>query len=117
MIATRMSPTRRAAILAFLASASGLPGQDPSEQKNRRTLPDSEKDEDPRLPNGKSQKDAISKQAHEDALREVESLIQLAEDLRDELKRNGEFVVAVSSLKKTEEIEKLARHIRGKLKA
>ena len=72
---------------------------------------------DAKLPNGKSQKDAISKQAHEDALKDVESLIRLAEDLRDELKHSGEYVVAVSSLRKTEEIEKLARHIRGRLKA
>ena len=53
----------------------------------------------------------------EEALKDAESLIRLAEDLRDELKHSGEYVVAVSSLRKTEEIEKLARHIRGKLKA
>jgi hypothetical protein len=112
-----MNQTRRAAILALVASAGARAAQQPAEENGRRTLPDPEKDEDARLPNGKSQKDAISKQAHQDALKEVESLIQLAEDLRAELKRNGEFVVAVSSLKKTEEIEKLARRIRGKLKA
>jgi len=112
-----MSLTRRAAILAILSSRFGWTTQLPDDPNKRRTLPDPEKDEDTRLPNGKSQKDAISKEAHEEALKEVESLIQLAEDLRDELKHNGEFVVAVSSLKKTEEIEKLARKIRGKLKA
>jgi hypothetical protein len=112
-----MSQTRRAAILTFVASTLGQAAQQSPGQTNRPTLPDVEKDEDTKLPNGKSQKDAISKQAHEDALKEVESLIQMAEALRDELKRNGEFVVAVSSLKKTEEIEKLARRIRGKLKA
>jgi hypothetical protein len=112
-----MSQTRRIAILAILSSAFGQAVQLPEDQTNRRTPPNPEKDEDPRLPNGKSQKDAISKEAHEEALKEVESLIQLAEDLRAELKHNGEFVVAVSSLKKTEEIEKLARKIRGKLKA
>jgi hypothetical protein len=112
-----MSQTRRVAIMAILSSTLGQTGQQPAEQNGRRTPPDDEKDEDTRLPNGKSQKDAISKQAHEEALKEVESLIQLAEDLHSELKRNGDFVVAISSLKKTEEIEKLARRIRGKLKA
>jgi len=112
-----MSLTRRATLFAFPAAVIGDNVQLP-EQNGRRTPPDHDKeDEDVRLPNGKSQKDAISKQAHEEALKEVESLIQLAEDLRDELKRSGEFVVALSSLKKTEEIEKLARRIRGKLKA
>jgi hypothetical protein len=116
MIATRMSATRRATILAFLASSVAQSQQVP-DKDDHRLHPDHDPDEDVRLPNGKSQKDAMSKQAHEDALKEIETLIHLAEGLRDEVKRAGEFVVAVSSLKKTEEIEKLARHIRGKLKA
>jgi hypothetical protein len=112
-----MSLTRRTAL--FLSVLTPLVAQDAQQQTpdGRRPLPDHQPDEDVRLPNGKSQKDAISKQAHEDALKDVESLIQLAENLRDELKHSGEYVVSVSSLKKTEEIEKLARHIRGKLKA
>jgi len=112
-----MSQTRRAALFTLLVCSWGETAQEQADPNKRPTLPDMEKDEDTRLPNGKSQKDAISKQSHEDALKEVELLIQMAEDLRDELKHNGEFVVALSSLKKTEEIEKLARRIRGKLKA
>jgi hypothetical protein len=111
-----MSLTRRVTLFAFPVALIGHDVQLP--EQNGRTRPDHDKDEESdRLPNGKSQKDAISKQAHEEALKEVESLIRLAEDLRDELKHSGEFVVALSSLKKTEEIEKLARRIRGKLKA
>jgi hypothetical protein len=111
-----MSPTRRTAL--HFALVAPLLAQDTGQTPARpgqHPLP--EPDEDTRLPNGKSQKDAISKQAHEEALKDVESLIHLAEDLRDELKHAGEYVMSVSSLKKTEEIEKLARHIRGKLKA
>jgi hypothetical protein len=111
-----MSQSRRATLFAFLGLAVGQCSQLPDSEE-RRNPRDRDKEEDPKLPNGKSQKDAISKQAHEDALKEIESLIQLAEELRDEVKKSGEFVVAVSSLKKTEEIEKLARRIRGKLKA
>ncbi len=119
MIATRMRPTRRTALLVMVAPASAIPGTFPQEQQEpnpRRTLPEHDPNDDVKLPNGKSQKDAMSKQAHEDALKEVESLIRLAEDLRDELKHSGEYVVAVKSVRKTEEIEKLARQIRGKLK-
>jgi Zn-dependent oligopeptidase len=113
-----MSSTRRKALVVLLTPVA-IAGEAAQQQQpdNRRTFPDSNPDEDTRLPNGKSQKDAISKQAHEDALKDVESLIHLAEDLRDELKHSGEYVVALSSVRKTEEIEKLARHIRGKLKA
>jgi len=111
-----MSQTRRATLFAFLAPAFAQRAQIPDSEE-RRNPRDPEREEDPKLPNGKSQKDAISKQAHEDALKEIETLIRLAEELRDELKKSGEFVVPFSSLKKTEEIEKLARRIRGKLKA
>lgn len=109
-------PTRRTALFA-LAAPSLVQNAQQQEPDNRHTQPGHEPDEDVRLPNGKSQKDAISKQARADALKEVDSLIEVAEDLRDELKRSSEYVVAVSSLRKTEEIEKLARHIRGKLRA
>ncbi len=73
-------------------------------------------EEDRKLPNGKSQKDAIAKQSHQDALKDAEDLFTLAGDLRDQLKKAGDYVVDVSSVKKTEEIEKLARRIRGRLK-
>ncbi len=109
-----MSFSRRTALGAVLVPIA-FQQQEPPDA--RRPFPDHDPNEDTKLPNGKSQKDAISKQAHEEALKEVDSLIQLAEDLRDELKRSSEFVVSVSSVHKTEEIEKLARHIRGKLKA
>jgi hypothetical protein len=112
-----MSSTRRTALFALATPVFGQNAAQQQEPDSRRTFPDHDPDEDVRLPNGKSQKDAISKQAHEEALKDAESLIRLAEDLRDELKHSGEYVVAVSSLRKTEEIEKLARHIRGKLKA
>jgi len=109
-----MSLTRRTALLAVIGPAATFAQQ--QEPDPRRTIPEHDPGEDVKLPNGKSQKDAISKQAHEDALKEVESLIRIAEGLRDELKHSGEYVVAVTSLRKTEEIEKLARQIRGKLK-
>jgi hypothetical protein len=109
-----MSPTRRNAVFAFFAAMSAHAAQQ-QEPDNRhiRHDPDSE---DVKLPNGKSQKDAISKKEHEDAVKDAESLIHLAEELRDDLKHSGEYVVALSSVRKTEEIEKLARRIRSKLK-
>ncbi|MBV9406986.1 MAG: hypothetical protein JO211_16680, partial [Acidobacteriaceae bacterium] len=66
--------------------------------------------------NGKSQKDAIAKQEHEHALKDAEDLVAVAQQLRDELQKSGDYVVSMSSVKKTEEIERLARRIRGRLK-
>ena len=102
--------------MTLLASKALRAGsQDPQESNPRSAIP-SNSDEDRKLPNGKSQKNEIAKEDHEQALKEANDLIALAEQLRDELRKAGDFVVPVSSLKKTEEIEKLARRIRGRLK-
>jgi len=110
-----MGATRRIALLNLLASAALL-GQTPNQQDNRQLPIPPNPDEDTKLPNGKSQKDAIAKEDHEQALKDVNDLIAVAQQLRDELQKSGEHVLSVSSLKKTEEIERLARKIRGRLK-
>src|SRR5580658_1540217 len=68
--------------------------------------------DDPRLPNGKSQKDAIAQSEHEKALKDAEALVSLSNQLKDDIQKAGNFVVPVSALKKTQEIEKLARSVR-----
>ncbi|MBV9302530.1 MAG: hypothetical protein JOY62_16815 [Acidobacteriaceae bacterium] len=111
-----MDDTRRFALLSLIASpllrAKGQEQQNPSRQLPVPPSPE----EDRKLPNGKSQNDAIAKAAHEQALKDTKELITVAEQLQDELQKAGSYVVPVSSLKKTEEIEKLARRIRGRLK-
>ncbi len=108
-----MDHTRRAALFSLLASPLAANPQKPYD----RELPVPRiPDEDPRLPNGKSQKNAMAKQNHEEALKDAEELVTTAQQLQDEIKKAGSYVVPVESLKKTEEIEKLARRIRGRLK-
>ncbi|HZS53303.1 MAG TPA: hypothetical protein VFA65_02790 [Bryobacteraceae bacterium] len=110
-----MSGTRRTAILSLLASAV-LAAQAPDQQTDRPpTIPPNPND-DVKLPNGKSQKDALAKEEHKQALKDANDLIAVAQQLRDELQKSGEHVISVSSVKKTEEIERLARRIRGRLK-
>ncbi len=106
-------------LCASPSSARGQDSQDAQEPSPnpRHTFPNPEKPEqDRKLPNGKSQTDAIAKQDHDQALKDANELIAVAEQLRDELRKAGNYVVPVSSVKKTEEIEKLARRIRGRLK-
>jgi len=112
-----MDRTRRAAVLALVV-APILDSQQRQNPQNPEGQPPiaPNPDENRKLPNGKSQDDAIAKQAHEQALKDTNDLIAVAEQLRDELQKAGSYVVPVSSLKKTEEIEKLARRIRGRLK-
>ena len=110
-----MDGSRRAALLSLLASA-GLLAHVQDQQDDRKLPIPPNPNEDTKLPNGKSQKDAIAKQDHEQAMKDVNDLITVAQQLRDELQKSGEHVVSVSSLKKTDEIERLARKIRGRLK-
>ncbi len=108
--------TRRTAIAALAAPAAmAAQIEEPQQQPHERQgfPPNSE---DRKLPNGKSQKDAIAKDDHEKALKDANDLVAMAEQLRDELKRAGDYTIPLSSVKKTEEIEKLARKIRGRLK-
>jgi hypothetical protein len=113
--------SRRSVLLTLVGSlslarnqqAGGLQEEQGPDER-RPKLP--EPDDDPRLPDGKSQKNAIAKEQHEQALKDAEQLVAAAQDLRDQIKQAGTFVVPLSSVKKTEEIEKLAKRIRGRLK-
>lgn len=78
--------------------------------------PPDEEHHDRRLPNGKSQNDAIAKRDHELAMDEAKQLVELAGQLQHDLEQSGTFVVPLSSVKKTEQIEKLARRIRSHIK-
>ena len=99
--------------------AAGQPPdlQDEPPGPGRRKSPFPDDDSDTRLPNGKSQKDAIAEQQHTDALKAAGQMIDLAQQLKGDLEKAGNFVVPVSTIRKTEEIEKLARKIRGKLRS
>jgi len=113
----RMGRTRRHALLALLLSpAWSAQEQFPPDPRHSDPFP-KHPEEDTKLPNGKSQKDAIAKYNHEQSLKDAEELIAAATSLRDELQKAGTYVVPLASVKKTEEIEKLARRIRGRLKA
>jgi hypothetical protein len=74
------------------------------------------RDEEVRLPSGSLQKDEILKEDFKKTLDDAAKLLQLAEDLKIELEKNERHVLSISSLKKTEEIEKIAKRIRGRLR-
>jgi len=71
---------------------------------------------DPRLPDGKSQKEEILKADHKRNLEEAAELAKLAGELKDDLEKNSRYVVSIQTLKKTDEIERLVKSIRGRLK-
>lgn len=111
----RMGRTRRSVLLC--AGAAAIVGAQQQQVPQQPPVPQIPKeDEDEKMPNGKSRSDAIAKEEHEKALKDTDQLIAMAQQLKDELQKAGDYVVPLSSVKRTEEIEKLARRIRGRLK-
>ena len=68
------------------------------------------------LPPAKSQVEAMLKEDHKRSIQDAAQLIELAESLKRELEKDDRHVLSLSSLKKTEEIEKIAKRIHGRLK-
>ncbi len=71
---------------------------------------------DVRLPSGKMQKDEILKADHEKNLEDAAKLAKMAEELRAGLEKSDHNVLSLDLLKQAEEIEKLARRIRSRMR-
>lgn len=71
---------------------------------------------DVQLPNGKSQRAEILKAEREQNIKDAAQIVDMAKDLQQELEKNESYVLSMASLKKTDEIEKLAKRIRGRLR-
>jgi hypothetical protein len=71
---------------------------------------------DARLPNGKSQQDEILKLDHEKDIADARELARLATELREEVEKGDAFVMSVATLKKTDEIEKITKRIRSRIR-
>lgn len=113
----RMQMARRLFALSLAAGyASFSRGQE--QEPDHPTFPphpDRNKPDD-RLPNGKSRNDAIAEEEHKKALEEADQLIGMAQKLKQEIGEAGKFVVPLSAVRRTEDIEKLAKKIRGRLR-
>jgi len=113
LMARRLFPVVLAtACSAFAQFPDDLPGQSRAPESADRNKPD-----DAKLPNGKSRADAIAADEHKKAIEEANELVAAAQKLRDEIKDAGKFVVPVTAVRRTEEIEKLAKRIRGRLRS
>jgi hypothetical protein len=71
---------------------------------------------DARLPNGRLQREEILKADHEKSLQDAAELLALAEELKVALEKSEWHVLPVGAIKKTEEIEKLAKRIRSRMR-
>ncbi len=102
----------RRALLLLVPAALGprlLPAQ--------KTYPNpGDPPEDVRLPNGKRQQDEILKQEYEQNVKDAQELLNLARSFEEDLEKDDRFVLSVSSLKKLDDMEKLTKRIRSRMK-
>ena len=68
-----------------------------------------------RLPSGRLQSELILEADHEKNVEDAKELAELAAKLRDELESHDETILSVSTIRKTEQIEDLAKKIRKRL--
>jgi hypothetical protein len=71
---------------------------------------------DVQLPNGKWQHDEILKMEHKKNLEDAATMAKLAEEVSEDLEKDDRYVMSLKTLKKLDEIEKLAKAVRGRLK-
>jgi hypothetical protein len=100
----------RIALLLFLALASTAQQGPPV-----RPLPP-ENPEEVRLPNGKLQREEILKADYQKNLEDARALSKLADELKADLEKSDYNVLSVGNLKKTDDIDRLAKRIRDRLK-
>ena len=97
-----------AALLAKL-----LPGQD-SPNSPPPGLPNHP--DDVRLPNGKKQRDEILKADYEQNVKDAQDLVMRTRNFQQELEKSDKYVLSLGLLKELDDIEKITRRIRGRMR-
>ena len=72
--------------------------------------------ESTRLPNGKIQRDEILKAEYEKSLKDARELVDMSKSFELDLEKSDAFVLSLPLLKKLDEIEKISRRIRARMK-
>ena len=69
-----------------------------------------------RTPDGRNRTEMILKADHEASLKDLETVRKLVEEVKIDMEKNDRHVLSVGTLKKLDEIEKLTKRIRGRMK-
>ena|SRR5438067_1872306 len=99
------------ALAVFLCSMCAYAQRTPSFPREDRT----ENSEDVRLRHEREK--ALNTKRQEDIKRDTDKLLKLATELKDNVDKTTENVLSLEVIKKAEEIEKLAKSVRDKMKA
>ena len=106
-------PHRRSTLAALLGVASSAVAQRGGADGQVRP---GDPQDDVKLPNGKSQIDEILKVEREQNIKDAAKLADLADELKQAIEKEDRFVFSLNTVKMTEDIEKLARKIRTRMR-
>jgi hypothetical protein len=95
-----------AVVVLALAQHQGVPTPSTPESSSN----------DVRLPSGKLQRDEIIQAEHKKNQEDAAALARLAQEVKDDLDNGDSYIVSVKTLKKLDDIEKLDKGIRARLK-
>lgn len=84
-------------------------GQDPQFGRERQKDPTEEKME-------RDREKALNKQRQTSLQKDTDRLLQLATELKEYVDKTNEHTLSLDVIKKADEIEKLARSVKGKMK-
>lgn len=104
--------TRRALYLPVVCVCLLAQGQPPERSANGRL----DAPEILRTPDGRNRTEMILKADHEASLKDVEAMRKLIDDVKIDMEKNDRHVLSVATLKKLDDIEKLSKKIRGRMK-
>jgi hypothetical protein len=88
--------------------------QDPNQEPIIPRTPGHEPDR--KLPNGKSQNEEILKAEYARSLKDAQQLVELSQSLQSDLTKETSQVLSLGDLKKLDEIEKIVKRIRGRMR-
>jgi len=109
-------PSHAAIVLILLALIVQSIGQK-SAPPSIPPLPPTDQPDDVRLPNGKKQIDEILKSDRDKSIDDVKQLIEAAQALQKDLEqKDSQQLLNLNDIHRTEEIEKLAKRIRGRIR-
>lgn len=69
-----------------------------------------------RTPDGRNRTEMILKSDHEASMKDVDTIRRLIEEVKIDMEKNDRHVLSVGTLKKLDDIEKLTKRIRGRMK-
>ncbi len=109
-------PSHAATVLILLALLVQSSGQKPAPPAIP-PLPPIDNPDEVRLPNGKKQIDELLKSDRDKSIEDVKQLIAAAELLQKDLEqKDSQQLLNLNDIHRTEEIEKLAKRIRGRMR-